>query len=179
MDKGRPFTFLDHALKCGDSLVGASQQDFLNWAHLDQRPVGALMDADLKEWLEAALQKRRALEAFTVRDVRDAEQKAALLAEAELTVTELCAVVQLPQSTVSRHLKTLADDGWVTSRRDGTSRSSTTSTAVDARVLTPTRVPSARRSSQVPSRASWASSSASVRPATRSARCCSRLAAAW
>ncbi|MCC7123502.1 MAG: ArsR family transcriptional regulator [Acidobacteria bacterium] len=40
----------------------------------------------------------------------------------ELTVSELCAVLQLPQSTVSRHLKTLADGGWLTSRRDGTSR---------------------------------------------------------
>ena len=40
----------------------------------------------------------------------------------ELTVSELCAVVQLPQSTVSRHLKILADDGWVTSRAEGTSR---------------------------------------------------------
>lgn len=40
----------------------------------------------------------------------------------ELTVSELCAVLQLPQSTVSRHLKTLADGGWVASRRDGTSR---------------------------------------------------------
>jgi ArsR family transcriptional regulator len=40
----------------------------------------------------------------------------------ELTVSELCAVLQLPQSTVSRHLKTLADAEWVSSRRDGTSR---------------------------------------------------------
>jgi ArsR family transcriptional regulator len=40
----------------------------------------------------------------------------------ELTVGEICSVFQLPQSTVSRHLKTLADYGWVTSRRDGTSR---------------------------------------------------------
>src|SRR5262249_24346356 len=40
----------------------------------------------------------------------------------ELTVSELCDVVQLPQSTVSRHLKTLADGEWVNSRRDGTSR---------------------------------------------------------
>ena len=40
----------------------------------------------------------------------------------ELTVNEICSILQLPQSTVSRHLKTLADDGWVTSRRDGTSR---------------------------------------------------------
>src|SRR5687768_9455075 len=40
----------------------------------------------------------------------------------ELTVNEICSVLQLPQSTVSRHLKTLADAGWVMSRRDGTSR---------------------------------------------------------
>jgi ArsR family transcriptional regulator len=45
-----------------------------------------------------------------------------LLEKHELTVSELCAVLQMPQSSVSRHLKTLADDGWVTSRRDGTSR---------------------------------------------------------
>ncbi|MCC7043819.1 MAG: ArsR family transcriptional regulator, partial [Acidobacteria bacterium] len=45
-----------------------------------------------------------------------------LLEQQELTVSELCSVLQLPQSTVSRHLKTLADAGWVTSRRDGTSR---------------------------------------------------------
>src|SRR5262245_7481057 len=45
-----------------------------------------------------------------------------LLDEQELTVSELCAILQLPQSTVSRHLKTLADADWVSSRRDGTSR---------------------------------------------------------
>jgi ArsR family transcriptional regulator len=45
-----------------------------------------------------------------------------LLEQHELTVSELCAVLQLPQSSVSRHLKTLADDDWVVSRRDGTSR---------------------------------------------------------
>ena len=45
-----------------------------------------------------------------------------LLDQQELTVSELCAVLQLPQSTVSRHLKLLADAGWVSARRDGTSR---------------------------------------------------------
>ncbi|HWP71146.1 MAG TPA: metalloregulator ArsR/SmtB family transcription factor [Gemmatimonadaceae bacterium] len=40
----------------------------------------------------------------------------------ELTVTELCAVLALPQSTASRHLKVLADDHWVTTRQEGTSR---------------------------------------------------------
>jgi ArsR family transcriptional regulator len=46
----------------------------------------------------------------------------AMLEGRELTVTELCDIVQLPQSTVSRHLKTLSDGEWVTSRRDGTRR---------------------------------------------------------
>jgi len=45
-----------------------------------------------------------------------------LLESHELTVGELCGVLQLPQSTMSRHLKTLGDAGWVTSRRDVTSR---------------------------------------------------------
>src|SRR5688572_2074405 len=45
-----------------------------------------------------------------------------VLENRELTVTELCSVLQLPQSTVSRHLKILSDDGWVASRADGTSR---------------------------------------------------------
>jgi ArsR family transcriptional regulator len=40
----------------------------------------------------------------------------------ELTVSELAAALQLPQSTVSRHLKVLGDGGWVAARADGTSR---------------------------------------------------------
>ena len=46
----------------------------------------------------------------------------AVLEGRELTVSELCDVVQLPQSTVSRHLKILGDGDWVNSRRDGTRR---------------------------------------------------------
>lgn len=44
-----------------------------------------------------------------------------LLERQELTVSELCGITQLPQSTVSRHLKALADSGWVTARAEGTS----------------------------------------------------------
>ena len=49
-----------------------------------------------------------------------------LLDRHELTVTELCGVLQLPQSTVSRHLKALAESGWIASRAEGTSRLYTT-----------------------------------------------------
>jgi ArsR family transcriptional regulator len=44
-----------------------------------------------------------------------------LLDRHELTVSELCGIVQLPQSTVSRHLKALADAGWIAARAEGTS----------------------------------------------------------
>lgn len=45
-----------------------------------------------------------------------------LLERHELGVVELCDILQLPQSTVSRHLKVLADQGWARSRREGTTR---------------------------------------------------------
>jgi ArsR family transcriptional regulator len=60
-----------------------------------------------------------------------------LLDRNELTVSELCAVLQLPQSTVSRHLKTLLDAGWVTSRKEATSRYYT--------LMADSRGPAARR----------------------------------
>jgi ArsR family transcriptional regulator len=62
------------------------------------------------------------LDAFSALSDRTRCRMLSLLDSQELTVSELCGVLQLPQSTVSRHLKTLADSGWVTSRRNGTSR---------------------------------------------------------
>lgn len=43
-----------------------------------------------------------------------------LLERHELSVGEVASVVQLPQSTVSRHLKVLSDAGWVQKRAEGT-----------------------------------------------------------
>lgn len=45
-----------------------------------------------------------------------------LLENNELNVRELQGILQLPQSTVSRHLKLLSDEGWVESRADGPSQ---------------------------------------------------------
>jgi len=44
-----------------------------------------------------------------------------LLQRDALLVSDLADVLQLPQSTVSRHLKQLSQQGWLVSRRDGTS----------------------------------------------------------
>jgi ubiquinone/menaquinone biosynthesis C-methylase UbiE len=43
-----------------------------------------------------------------------------LLEAEELSVGEIARVMQLPQSTVSRRLKTLADGGWIARRSEGT-----------------------------------------------------------
>lgn len=44
----------------------------------------------------------------------------ALLEGNELAVSDLAEIVQLPQSTVSRHLKVLADQGWIAARGERT-----------------------------------------------------------
>lgn len=45
-----------------------------------------------------------------------------LVEQHELSVGEIAATLQLPQSTTSRHLKLLSDDGWLSVRREATSR---------------------------------------------------------
>src|ERR1043166_9369449 len=40
----------------------------------------------------------------------------------ELTVSELCTVTQLPQSTVRRQLRILSDAGFIVARGEGTAR---------------------------------------------------------
>jgi methylase of polypeptide subunit release factors len=85
--KDRPFSFVDHALRAGDSLLGVTDLRQLRVAHLDPGwHRQASTDLGFEE-IEAALQRaltlRRELEAFVVRDVRDAARKSELLAEAD------------------------------------------------------------------------------------------------
>ncbi len=82
--KGRPFSFLDHALRCGDSLLGVHDLDQIRHFHVEPER-GMELHATLfdptrhiEPAIEEALQLRRELESFTVRDVHDAEQKATL-----------------------------------------------------------------------------------------------------
>lgn len=89
MDKGRPFTFLDHALKCGDSLVGADEDMYRKWAYSLKGAQFTLYLTTLEEFTAAARQKRKELESFTVLDVRDAEHKAELLKEADAAMVRV------------------------------------------------------------------------------------------
>lgn len=45
-----------------------------------------------------------------------------VLSGGEFTVGELCQILGLPQSTLSRHLRTLVDGGWILARSEGTQR---------------------------------------------------------
>src|SRR5271166_2264842 len=82
--KDKPFTFLDHAIRCGDSLVGIRDIRQVQYFQLDldqadrslfAGPVMSLVDEAV-----ALRKKIEALPASTVEDVRDKER---LLAEAE------------------------------------------------------------------------------------------------
>ena len=86
LSKGKPFTFLDHALKCGDSLIGADEKMFLNWAHGGNKEQITIFDEKLKKLLDEARSKRQELESFEVKDVKDAERKADLLEKAEFAM---------------------------------------------------------------------------------------------
>jgi len=87
--KERPFTFLDHALKCGDALVGTSADDFLRWANRKKTAEMSLDMEVLREELERARGLRKQLESFVVNDVRDAERKAALLVQADAAMAHV------------------------------------------------------------------------------------------
>ena len=92
----------------------------------------------------------------------------AVLERHELGVAELTEVLRLPQSTVSRHLKVLADSGFLGARADGTSRttaSRSSSPAPAASGAPRARAPRAGpRSSRIGSGSTAASWPAATRP---------------
>ena len=85
--KDRPFSFVDHALRAGDSLLGVTGIRQLEVAHLDpnwHRQASIDLGFDkVQDAVTRALELRRELEAFVVRDVPDAERKTAMLEQAD------------------------------------------------------------------------------------------------
>ena len=85
--KDRPFSFVDHALLAGDSLLGITDLRQLYVAHLNPDwHRQASVDLDLGQ-IEGALSRageaRQQIESFVVRDIADADRKAELLAAAD------------------------------------------------------------------------------------------------
>ena len=86
LQKDRPFSFLDHALRAGDSLLGLAHIDqLLHWSLArDTGPITAtFLTEPLRRAIQRAMSLRRRIRETPVRDVRDAERKAGWLREAE------------------------------------------------------------------------------------------------
>ena len=82
--KGRPFGFLDHNLRCGDSLLGIHRLDQLT--ELSMTPTGKgqqrLFGQNIERAVYEAIELRQRLREMPIRDIHDVEAMARLDAEA-------------------------------------------------------------------------------------------------
>jgi hypothetical protein len=98
MARERPFTFLDHAIQVGDSLLGITDMEQLRWLHLEpsERKGNAdfatlALDLRLKEAAELA----RRLQELSVVTVRDATEKQRLHDELRSKLADLSVVADV------------------------------------------------------------------------------------
>lgn len=101
LQKDKPFTFLDHALRHGDSLLGLTDEEQIRHFHIDPSRVPNA-DGPLFRWgarlgpaLSNANRLRNALESFSVDTLEDARKKERLLHEAEAATSDLKLIADL------------------------------------------------------------------------------------
>jgi len=88
LERGKPFTFVDHALRCGDSLIGVDLDQLRSWSlePKGERRFGSIsLDLDIGEMIRL----RREIEAMPVLDIRDQEVKRDKLAKAQALANDL------------------------------------------------------------------------------------------
>lgn len=89
MSKGRPFGFLDHNLRSGDSLLGV--HDLGQLVELDMNPVGRaqmrLFGRTIRSAVEKAIELRVRLRETPIRDIHDVEAMAALDEQSHIELT--------------------------------------------------------------------------------------------
>ncbi len=104
--KGRPFGFLDHNLRCGDSLLGIHRLDQLT--KLSMNPTGQgqlrLFGQSIEQAVREAVELRQRLREMPIRDIRDVEAMAHLDADAHrrLEVPESIADAFIGEAFASR-----------------------------------------------------------------------------
>lgn len=103
--KGRPFGFLDHNLRSGDSLLGVHDLDQL--LYLDMKPGKGsskkLFANDIDKAIEAAIAVRTSIRSRPIRDIRDVQAMADMDSEAraELELATLIADALIGEVLVS------------------------------------------------------------------------------
>ncbi len=92
LQKDRPFTFVDHALKCGDSLLGLTRAEQIEFLHLkpDNKAVQLEMVSGIwRPILDRAIEMRRELASFSVNAIGDLREKERLYGVAEGLIDRL------------------------------------------------------------------------------------------
>jgi hypothetical protein len=81
LQKNRPFTFVDHALKCGDSLIGVSLEQLRYW-NLDITGTPELFAEEIRREVDKVIELRREIASLPVLTREDQNRKVYLLAQA-------------------------------------------------------------------------------------------------
>ncbi|MHC5748206.1 MAG: Eco57I restriction-modification methylase domain-containing protein [Nostoc sp.] len=82
LQKNRPFTFVDHALKCGDSLIGVSLEQLRYW-NLDTTGTPELFAEEIRREVDKVIELRREIASLPVLTREDQNRKVYLLAQAD------------------------------------------------------------------------------------------------
>lgn len=83
LDKGRPFTFLDHVLKCGDSLIGVDMEQLRTFSMDKEQGKQGIILQFLESEVDKAIALRRKLESIPSNDPQQIQHKEMLLKEAD------------------------------------------------------------------------------------------------
>ena len=92
MSKGKPFEFLDHNFKSGDSIVGLHSISQLKGIRLDeshQDSQGNLFDQEVVQSVEKCIKARLSIRDIRVNDIRDIERMSSLNSEASLDIKRI------------------------------------------------------------------------------------------
>jgi hypothetical protein len=98
LQKDRPFTFLDHALRCGDSLLGITRLPQLTDLNPDPGEDAGTLSVfaqPVHDAVERAIELRAEIERSAPLDIVESEAKARLLAEADAGTADLRLVADL------------------------------------------------------------------------------------
>lgn len=82
LQKNRPFTFVDHALKCGDSLIGVTLEQLRYW-NLDTTGTPELFADEIRREVDKVIELRREIASLPVLTREDQNRKVYLLAQAD------------------------------------------------------------------------------------------------
>jgi len=109
--KDKPFTFLKHALKEGDSLLGVDLEQLQHWSLTESKKMALSSEKVMKD-LNRVIELRKDIKKIVVDEVEDAEYKARILQESEtllewLKVAGDLVIAPILESTDGKRQKSL------------------------------------------------------------------------